>query len=48
MPSIDVVVDNDWHHIKGKLKGKSMNMQHSLPTTHDITWQGSSGTRTEP
>ena len=46
---IYVVVDKVWHHVKGKLKGKSMNMQcNSLPTTRETTWQGNSGTREGP
>ena len=32
------VVEKVWHQVKGKSKGKSMNMQYnSLPTT---TWKG--------
>ena len=43
------VVDKDWHEVKGKSKGKSMNMQRSsLPTTRVTTWQGNSGTREGP
>ena len=40
----DVVVDKDWHQVKFKSKGKSMNMQrNSLPTTRETNWQGNSG-----
>ena len=47
--SSDVVVDKYWHHVKGKFKGKSMNMQHnSLPTTRETNWQGNSGTKEGP
>ena len=43
------VVEKDWHKVKGKSKGKSMNMQHnSLPTTHETTWKGNSRTREGP
>ena len=32
-PSIDIV-DKDWHYVKGKSKGKSMNIRHNnVPTT---------------
>ena len=32
------VVEKDWHQVKGKAKGKSMNMQcNSLPTNHETT-----------
>ena len=49
MAGIDVVIDKDWHHVKGEPKGKSMNMRwNSLPTTHETTWQGTSGTREGP
>ena len=42
----DVVIDKDWHHVKGKTKRKLMNVQrNSLPTTHDTTRQGTLGTR---
>ena len=47
-PNINVV-DKDWHHVKGKLKQQSMNMQcNSLLTTGDITWQGTSGASEGP
>ena len=43
------VVEKDWHQVKGKSKGKSMNMQHnSLPTTRETNWQGNSRTREGP
>ena len=47
--SNDVVVEKDWHQVKGKSKGKSMNMQrNSLPTTRETTWKSNSGTREGP
>ena len=43
------VVDKDWPQVKGKSKGKSMNMQcNSLPTTRETNWQGNPGTREVP
>ena len=44
--SSDVVVEKDWHQVKGKSKGKSMNMQrNSLPTIRETTSKSNSGTR---
>ena len=35
------VVEKVWHQVKGKSKGKFMNMQrHSLATTRETTWRG--------
>ena len=49
MTDINVVVDKDWHHVKDKSKGKSMNRQHnSVPTTSETTWQGTLGTKEGP
>ena len=43
------VVEKVWHQVKGKSKGKSMNMQrNSLPTTRETTWKGNSGNREGP
>ena len=50
MAGIDVVIDKDWHHVKGNSKGKSMfNMKcNTLPTTRETSWQGNSETLEGP
>ena len=43
------VVEKVWHQVKGKSKGKSMNMQrNSLPTTRETTWKGNPANREGP
>ena len=43
------VVEKVWHQVKGKSKGKSMNIQrHSLPTTRETTWRGNPANREGP
>ena len=43
------VVEKVWHQVKGKSKGKSINMQcNSLPTTRETTWKDNSGNREGP
>ena len=43
------VVEKVWHQVKGKSKGKSMNMpRNSFPTIRETTWKGNSGNRESP
>ena len=43
------VVKKVWHQVKGKTKGKSINIQrHSLPTSRETTWRGNPANREGP
>ena len=43
------IVEKVWHQVKGKCKGKSMNIpRNSLPTTRETTWKGNSGNTEGP
>ena len=42
-------VEKGWHQVKGKSKGKSMNMpRNSFPTIRETAWKGNSGNREGP